>query len=185
MDLSFFYRTIFPIVISSFGVVSFVWNVHTRSQEGSGFLKLGLECGYKATGDKKYIVSKTVLENTSRKPIMLAHAFLLIVDHSVADSVMKDIVEKTASIGEKEVIDTIHGYLKNHYGDKFIITSLPYYYDIHKRIGSFAHMTKTHIQEVDRNGIYSIYFGVYRVDWYKKKHNPSYARVVHDVVIVE
>jgi hypothetical protein len=72
-------------------------------------------------GTKRYIISKTVLENTSRKPNVLAHAFLLIVDQSVADSVMKDVVEKTASIGEKGVVDTIHRYLENRYGDKFII----------------------------------------------------------------
>jgi hypothetical protein len=171
----------------------------------TGFLKLDLECSYETKGDEIYIVSKTVLENTSRNPIYLAHAFLLIVDQSALptyEAAIEDVEKKIAkssvainvvvpvNTGKKGVIETIHEYLnRNHLlkGDKFIIVSLPYYYKLHSRVGSFAHMTTTHIQKVDRrlgNGICSIYFAVYGVDWYKK-HDPSYARVVHDEVIVE
>jgi len=53
----------------------------------SGFLKLDLECSYETKGDKN-IVSKTVLGSTSRKPIVLTHGSLLIVEQSLSDSVM-------------------------------------------------------------------------------------------------
>jgi hypothetical protein len=43
----------------------------------TGFLKLGLECSSESRGEANYVISKTLLENTSRRPIIVKDAFLL------------------------------------------------------------------------------------------------------------
>lgn len=106
----------------------------------SGFIKLDLECSYEANEDK-YIVSKTVLENT----IIVVHAFLLIVDQHYSYEEGRHMVEKYCfdKIPVKRNITNIStaeaylqlfrqmfGYIAENGGllerDNFIIKLLPY-----------------------------------------------------------
>jgi hypothetical protein len=189
IDPDFFFKYILPI-ISGFGVFSFGWNIYNYHQSQSGFLKLQLECSYQAKEDEKYTIARTLLENTSRTPIIVVHAFLLIVDQLVSyeegiDLVFKHIGQRSSK--EKPGYKIIQEYLDTHDNilqrDNLIIRSLPYYFVTHTRLGSFAHMATTHIQSLSQDKIYSIYFAVVGENWYKK-NDPSQARVVHDEVIV-
>lgn len=179
-----------------------LWNIWNFLQAQKGFLKLGLQCIFEYTENDKFIICKTSVENTSRRPIYLVHAFLLIVDQSVSyedgiDLVIKEIISKVHYESRKRIIDeteniykrhkVIFEYLESHdhllEGFSFIIKLLPYYYVTQIKLGSLARMSTTHIQKKD-NGIYSVYFVVIGKDWYKRK-NSSQGRVVHDEVIVK
>jgi hypothetical protein len=84
--------------LGGFGVISFGWNIYSYKKEQAGFLTPKLECSSKSNANEKYILSKTSLKNTSRRRIMVVHAFLLIVDQSVsyddAIELMKNYVSK-------------------------------------------------------------------------------------------
>jgi hypothetical protein len=80
----FFFAYVLPF-LGGFGVISFGWNIYSYKKEQAGFLTPKLECSSKSNADEKYVLSKTLLENTSRTyRIMVVHAFLLIVDQSVS-----------------------------------------------------------------------------------------------------
>lgn len=66
--------------------------------------------------------------------------------------------------------------------DNFIFQSLPYYFKEQVKLGSFAHIASTHIQKENRDGIYSVFFGVMGERWYKG--DTSQGRFVHDEVII-
>lgn len=187
----FFFTNILPF-LSGFGVAAFIWNVYSYRQAQTGFLKLELECSTECTADEKYILSKTMLENTSRRPINIVHAFLLIVDQPISykngirlvmECVFKKISDKTNKVIDESHVKEIPNDFKTMFlylasnndeleGDGFIIKLLPYYYHTHIRLGSFAHMATTHIQRSKSNGIYSVYFCVIGENWYTKR-DPS------------
>ena len=166
-------------------------------------MKLKLECSSEIQGNEKYIMSKTFLENTSRKPIYLMHAFILIVNQKVPidEYAMSNIGfsagKKKYSESQSNDVAEFQSHVAQALGtNDFTVKILPYYYISHARLGSLAHMCTTHIQKMDNGGIYSIYFSVVGEDWYKasrikingKKQKvdvtPSQARFVHDEVIV-
>ena len=64
----------------------------------------------------------------------------------------------------------------------FIIKMLPYYYNQHIWLGSFARMATSHIQKLKHNGVYSVYFAILGENWYIKG-DTSQGRFVHDEVI--
>jgi hypothetical protein len=70
--------------ISSLRVLSFAWSIYNYRQDKTGFLKLKLKCNSGSDGYEEYLICRTVLENTSRRPITIVHAFLLIVDQSIS-----------------------------------------------------------------------------------------------------
>jgi hypothetical protein len=202
-DPDFFFKFILP-VFSGFGILALVWNIYNYIQSQKGFLKLKLECSSVIEGNEKYIVSKTFLENTSRKPIYLMHAFLLIVKQTVPidEYAMSNIGfsagKKKFSESESNDVADFENHVAQALGtNDFIVKILPYYYISHARLGSLAHMSTTHIQKMDNGGVYSIYFSIVGEDWYKGSRvkingksqksdvTPSQARFVHDEVIVE
>ena len=74
MNNDLIFNTILSIA-SSLGVVSLAWNIINLRRSESGFAKLELECSSESKGDENYVISKTSLENTSRKPIKVIAAF--------------------------------------------------------------------------------------------------------------
>ena len=151
------------------------------------------QCSYESTEGGKYIVSKTVLENTSRKPIEVAMAFLLIVDRSVSfedgcKSVYKEIIDQSEDISLKTMLEKIRHHISNNdmleVPHKFAFISLPYYFVTLVQAGSLAHNKSTHIQKFNRSGIFSIYFAVLGDQWFNE-NDTSMGRVVHDEVIVK
>jgi hypothetical protein len=111
MDNGLISTTILSIA-SSFGVVSLAWNIINLRRSESGFAKLGLECSCESKGNENYVISKTSLENTSRKPIKVVAAFLLIVDQSTSfekgiDIVMKEINIAAQSASFEKGIDIV------------------------------------------------------------------------------
>ncbi len=73
-----FYNYILPI-FGVMGALSFSLNVYDLYHKRIGFLRPKLECSYNYTDNGLYLVSKTKLENSSRRPIYLDRAFLLII----------------------------------------------------------------------------------------------------------
>lgn len=83
-----------------------LFGIYNYRQEHAGFLKLGLQCNYASNGSEKYIISKTLLENTSKRPIKVVSAFLIIVDQQISyndaiDLVMEVVLQKIPSIRKK------------------------------------------------------------------------------------
>jgi hypothetical protein len=169
----------------------------------SGFFKLDLECSYEENEGKKYIVSKTLLKNTSRNPTIVVNAFLLIADQFVffdegIDIVTKEINNKKLGIIDQSRESVLANKLKTivrseylaendnifHIPGKCTIISLPYYFETLVKLGSFAHNASTHIQSVTARKVYSVYFAVFGEDWYPKR-DTSQGRVVHDEVLVK
>ncbi len=162
-------------------------------------MKLKLECSSEIEGNEKYIVSRTFLENTSRRPIYLMHAFILIVNQSVPleEYTISYIISGLSKKKYRESIPDEATEFQSHVAqvlgtNDFVVKLLPYYYVSHERLGSLAHMNTTHIQRMNHGEIYSIYFSVVGRDWYKgawvnrkrQNYNPSQARFVHDEVLV-
>ena len=79
-NTSFFYQAVLPI-FGIMGAFSFGLNVYTLYQNQMGFLRPMLECDYISKDNELYLVCKTKIENSSRRPIPLRYAFLLIEDH--------------------------------------------------------------------------------------------------------
>jgi hypothetical protein len=209
---------VIPLIFGGFGIVSFVWNVYNYKKTQAGFLKLNLTCSSESDKDGKRIISKTTLENTSRNPIVLAHAFLILVDPSISfESATQMVIQKISiKIGRKKFneeagdrpLQVVSSYAQENNNvlveDDFIFITLPYYFETHIRLGSFANMKATHIQEVLRDGTYSIYFAVIAENWYLKPKKmfdiftwpyrifrkdkygeaPTWARTVQDQVLV-
>jgi len=174
----------------------------TRAE--TGYLRLGLVCSSECKRDENYLICKTSLENTSRRPIIVKDAFLLIVDQSVSfekgiNIVIEEINRKRPkTVGSplgsengvaKPDLITIREYLEKndnllHIPDKFSIIYFPIYFKTLVKLGSFAHNRSTHIQIVTGGKVYSIYFAVFGEEWYKKG-DTSQGRVVHDEVLVK
>lgn len=47
-------------------------------QTAIGYMKLKLECKCAQTSNKKYIISKTAIENTGNRPIYVSYSFALL-----------------------------------------------------------------------------------------------------------
>lgn len=208
-DTDIFFKYILPI-FSGFGVFSFGWNMYDYFQKRIGFLRPKLQCSYESHCNEPYLVSKTKVENSSKRPIYLDHALLLIVDKPISfEDGIALVVRKMSenNLIEERFLDeqwdvqleeVIHSINNNNIPsleeDNFIIKSLPYYFKLHARVGSDAQMSTTHIQRVRHSGIYSIYFAVIGKGWYRRrlwyklflfpKKDPSQARSAHDEVIV-
>jgi hypothetical protein len=75
----------------------------------------------------------------------------------------------------------------NMSNDDFIFKYLPYFTTLHARLGSLAHMSTSHIQEIKNAGIYSVYFVAKGEKWYKGNSisHATYARTIHDEVLVK
>jgi hypothetical protein len=144
----------------------------------TGFLRLGLECMSESKEDENYLICKTSLENTSRRPLIVVDAFLLIVGQWVSfkegiNLVMEEINKQKVGSMDQSMEDglvnlpVIHQYLaKNdnllHVPDKLTIILLPYYFETLVKLGSFALNRTMHIQAVPSEKVYSIYFAVFR-----------------------
>jgi hypothetical protein len=167
-DSNLLFDIILPI-LGGLGLISLVWNIYNYYQARWGFPKLNLDCSSQSNGIEKYLVLRTTLENTSRRPIRINNAFLLIVDQPISFGDGITIVEEYISKQSRNMryetdwpkiiqhyLDDIHKNIIEN--DEFIIISLPYYFREQNGLGSYAHMTTTHIQKQNRTGIYSIYF---------------------------
>ena len=102
MDSGTIFNTIVGVA-SSLGVVSLGWNIINLLRSESGFAKLGLECSSDSKSDENYIISKTSLENTSRRPIKVISAVLLLVDQSVSFEEGINIVMEEIDVEEQFV----------------------------------------------------------------------------------
>lgn len=100
-NLDFFIKYILPF-FSGFGILALVWNIINYYQAHKGFLKLALQCNSEYTQNDKLIISKTSVENTSKRAIRLYHALLIIVnyDFDIFDAVQL-IVEETRDRTDK------------------------------------------------------------------------------------
>jgi hypothetical protein len=191
---------ILPILGTLLGVAALGWNIMEASQKAIGYLIPKLECSYEFIRNEPYIVSKTKVENTSRKRIDLANAFLLIVEQPISFDEGIRLVNRKLNennfIEERFLTEPINAqlrevsrslkergllFLEEH---DFIVKSLPYYFETHIGAGSYAQMSTTHIQKIKHFGVYSVYFAVIGKGWVSH-FDPSKARMVHDEVVAK
>ncbi len=103
-------------------------------------LRPNLERNFYSLHNELYLVCKTKIENSSKLPIYLDHVYLLIEDHSTSGIVDVGMQEQRISHLEKGTT-----FLED-YSKHWIIKLLPYYYEIHIRVGTDAQMSATHTQ---------------------------------------
>jgi len=218
-EANYFKDILLPVVATIIAVLAIIWNVVDYLKRRSGYLKLQLECKFECSGDRKYIVSKTSLDNTSTKPIYVAHTFLIMIGQNIDIDRERELVDNTYDEMSRLLKDYNGRYRRNvvddgrskailirlfecikedkeRWGnsrtsrvpkDDFIFKYLPYFTTLHARLGSLAHMSTSHIQEIKNNGIYSVYFITVGEEWYKgdSVSRATYARTIHDEVLVK
>jgi len=196
--------TVVPLAGLVIAIIALVWTIINYFIQRSGYFKLQLKCRYECNRDRRYIVCRTSLDNTSIKPIYYVHAFLIIVEQDISEdrtqelindavSEMKVLLSEYNSKG-RNIVDNgkSEGLLKmifkhiarnksnmerSNIGvleDTSTIKFLPYF-TMHTRLGSLAHMSVAHVHETSNTRIYSVYFVVIGEEWYRKK-GPSQAR---------
>jgi hypothetical protein len=197
-DSNIYKDTIIPVIAVVIASIAILWNIINYLKQRSGYLELQLECKYECNVNRKYIVSKVSLDNTSTKPIYYVYTFLIIVEQDIgkvriqklindALSEMNDLLLEYNRKGRNivdngqnkallyKIFDLISRNRNNSQEsnrgileDKSTIKFLPYF-TMHTRLGSLAHMSATHIHEISNIGIYSVYFVVIGEEWYKNK----------------
>jgi len=191
-----------------FGAIAFFWKVIDFIIAQRGYINPKLECESNYYDNKYYIGVKTSVENTSRRPIYLANAYLLMVSPSSKNhdeiliwigkqndiAPILDAKQQLEFPNYKKLYELCVQPERNNQievKDKdttAIFKIMPYYTSLHSRLGAFANLSSNIMAEVgDKEAVWSIYFGVIGKDWYRRwilKRRSDF-RIVHEDVIVK
>src|SRR5439155_26806874 len=141
----YFIKAVFIFSSMVTGAGALFWNFYDYRQRQAGFMKLRLRCKCESEPDGTYIVSKTTIQNTSRKYIKIGNTFLVIVKSSVKyHDAMELVSKKTGTPLTKErhiQYKKIFNYLKEKGIETledadFYLKPLDYYYRLPLRLGS-------------------------------------------------
>jgi len=193
------------IIGTAFGVIGFGWNVLIFVRKQKGFMKLTLQSNTIINETENWIISKTSIENTSKKRMMINHAFLFIIDEEkttreqVITCLNKQLKEfysseqsskKTIQIMRPSLIYDLHLSKqlldKNTHqlsGENFLLEWLPYYYKDNTGLGSFETLVSTHTYKTLGPGNYSVTFCVITDEFFKGKGDRNF-RSAHDKAII-
>ena len=193
------------IISSAVGVVAFLWNVSNFLSQQKGFMKLTLQSDTIINDNENWIISKTSLENTSKKRMMIKHAFLFIINEekTTREKVIISLNEQLkefhkSELSSKKTIQLMRPALiydlhlskqlldKNSdqlVGNDFLLEWLPYYYKDNTGLGSFEILISTHTYRTLEPGNYSVIFCVITDEFFKAKGDRNF-RSAHDKVVI-